>query len=72
MAQTVRYDDTGVDQVGAMEDIRPVGTDDRRRYDDFEKRIKPWTPSEIDTIKEAISEEGIGEMPDFPDYPDQQ
>jgi hypothetical protein len=67
--QLVRYDDTGVDQVGDLEDIRPDGTDDRRRYDDFEKRIKPWTPSEIDTIKEAITEEGIGELPDFPDLP---
>ena len=70
MAQLVRYDDTGVDQVGDLEDIRPDGTDDRRRYDDFEKRIKPWTPSEIDTIKESITEEKIGGMlPEFPDIP---
>ena len=70
MVQLARYDDTGVDQVGDLEDIRPDGKDDRIRYDDYEKRIKPWTPSEIDTIKEAITEEGIGELPHFPDYPD--
>ena len=68
VTQLVRYDDTGVDQVSAMEEIRPVDTDDRRSIDDFEKRIKPWTPSEIDTIKEAITEGG-GELPDFPGYP---
>jgi hypothetical protein len=73
VTQLVRYDDTGVDQVDDLEDIRPEGADDHRRYHDFEKRIKSWTPSEIDTIKEAITEKEImGVMPDFPDSPDQQ
>ena len=70
MTQLAPYDDTGVDQVGELEGIRPDDADDRRRYDDFEKRIKPWTPSEIDTIKESITEEKIGDMlPEFPDNP---
>ena len=70
MTQLAPYDDTGVDQVGDLEGIRPDDADDRRRYDDFEKRIKPWTPSEIDTIKESITEEKIGGvLPEFPDFP---
>jgi len=73
MTQLATYDDTGVDQVGDLEDVRPEDIDDRRRYDDFEKRIKPWAPSEIDTIKESITEEKIGGiLPDFPGSPDQQ
>ncbi len=70
MTQLATHDDTGVDQVGDLEDIRPADADDRRRYDDFEKQIKPWTPSEIDTIKESITEEKIGGvLPEFPDLP---
>ena len=70
MTQLATYDDTGVDQVGDLEDIHPADADDRRRYDDFEKQIKPWTPSEIDTIKESITEEKIGGvLPEFPDLP---
>lgn len=66
--QFSKYDDSGVDQVGVLEGVLPDGTDDRRRYADFEKKIKPWTPSEIDTIKESITEEELLGMP--PDNPD--
>ena len=76
MAQTDTEDDTGVDEVGdlgdkmGLEDIRPDGMDDRRGYDDFEKQIKPWTPAEIDTIKESFTEGEIGgELPQFPETP---
>ncbi|MDX2448474.1 MAG: FecR family protein [Desulfobacterales bacterium] len=73
MIPLATYDDTGVDQVDDLEDILPDDTDDRRRYDDFLKELKPWTPSEFDTIKESIVEEDIGGMlPDFPGSPDQQ
>ena len=66
--QFSKYDDSGVDQVGVLEGVLPDGTDGRRRYTDFEKKIKPWTPSEIDTIKESITEEELLGMP--PDDPD--
>ena len=52
------YDDTGVDQVGDLEEILPDDADERGRYDDFRKQLKPWTPSEIDIIKESIIEGG--------------
>ena len=68
-------DDTGVDEVGdlgdkmGLEDIRS-DAGDRRGYDDFEKQIKPWTPAEIDTIKESFTEpEARGELPQFPETP---
>ncbi len=71
--QFTKYDDTGVDQVGALESVLPEDADDRRRYDDYEKQIRPWTPSVIDTIKESITEEGgLGVLPDFPDSPGRQ
>ena len=66
--QFTTYDDTGVDQVDALESVLPDDADDRRPYDDFEKPIRPWTPSEIDTIKESITEEKILRVP--PDNPD--
>jgi FecR protein len=76
MSQGAMDDDTGVDKVGDLggkmnlEDIRPDDMDNRMGYDDFEKQIKPWTPSEIDTIKESVTEEGIGgELPEFPQLP---
>ena len=75
----VNYDDTGVDQVGILgdklnlEEVRPDEAGDHRGYHDLEKQIRPWTPSEIDTIKESITEEKIlGVLPDFPGSPDQQ
>jgi len=76
MSQDAEDDDTGVDKVGDLggkmnlEDIRPDDADNRRGYDDFENQIKSWTPSEIDTIKESVTEEGIaGELPEFPEVP---
>ncbi len=78
MSQDAEDDDTGVDKVGYpgdkmnLEDIRPDDADKRRGYDDFENQIKPWTPSEIDTIKESVTEAGIGgELPGFPGLPPQ-
>lgn len=76
MSQLVKDDDTGVDQVGALgdkmnlEDLRRDRADDPRGYDDFEGQIQPWTPPEIDTIKESVTEQGIGgALPDFPELP---
>jgi len=76
MLQLGMADDTGVDQVGGLgdkirlEDIRPDEIGDRREYGDFEKGIKPWTPTEVDSIKESVTEENIGgELPGFPALP---
>lgn len=69
-------DDTGVDEVDELgdkmnlEDIRPNGYGDDRELKDYETNIQTWTPDEIDTIKESVTEETIGsELPNFPETP---
>jgi hypothetical protein len=69
-------DDTGVDEVGELgdkmnlEDIRPSGYADDRDLNEYETNIQTWTPNEIDTIKETVTEEIIGsELPEFPETP---
>ncbi len=69
-------DDTGIDEVGELgekmnlEDIRPSGYADDRDLTEYETNIQTWTPNEIDTIKESVTEEIIGsELPEFPETP---
>jgi len=69
-------DDTGVDEAGdlgdkmGLEDVRPGDFGDDKEYSDFENNIKPWTPTEFDTIKETITEDIVGsELPEFPETP---
>jgi hypothetical protein len=76
MVQLGMADDTGVDQVGGLgdkmilEDIRPDDESDRREFGEYEKQIDAWPTSEIDTIKESVTEEIIGgELPEFPETP---
>lgn len=71
-------DDTGVDEVGdlgdkmSMEVVDPEKLGDRRQFDELARQIEPWAPSDIDTIKESVNEGKIGgELPDFPDLPQQ-
>jgi FecR protein len=69
-------DDTGVDEAGDLgdkmdlEDVRPGDFGEDKEYSDFENNIKPWTPTEFDTIKETITEDIVGgELPEFPETP---
>ena len=74
--QDQQVDDTGVDEAGDLgdqvdlEDVQAIkGTDDRE-FADFENDLESWTPQELDTIKESITEEGLqGELTELPEFP---
>jgi hypothetical protein len=74
--QDQQVDDTGVDEAGDLgdqvdlEDARASNEDDDRELSDFENDLDSWTPQELDTIKESITEEGLqGELEPLPDFP---
>jgi hypothetical protein len=75
--QTGTDDDTGVDEVGdlgdavRLEDIRPESLVERKEYADFTDKIKPWTPAEIDTIKESVID-STRALPEFPAVPSEE
>ena len=74
--QDQQVDDTGVDDAGdlggqvELEDAQASDEADDRELSDFENILESWTPQELDTIKESITEEGLqGELTELPEFP---